>query len=151
MTSAANLAPQLVDARDWCQVRDGGEAKLCAGPNGNETFVLVRSAKRRTKEQAMPARFSERIALCCRCRSGVGAAAFHIHKSQLSIRPIWQQRETRVPRGHAAWAAQQRRHTAADARSSRRGAWGSEPRSGHLGQGVPRPARSICKDLRGPR
>jgi hypothetical protein len=55
------LAPHVVDARDWCQVRDGIEAKLCAGPDGNETFVLVRSAERREKEQAMHARFAERI------------------------------------------------------------------------------------------
>ena len=55
------LAPQLTDARDWRQVRDGVEAKLCAGPDGNETFVLVRSADRRAKEQAMHARFCERI------------------------------------------------------------------------------------------
>lgn len=56
-----NLAPQLADARDWRQVRDGVEAKLCAGPDGNETFVLVRSAERREKERAMHARFCERI------------------------------------------------------------------------------------------
>jgi transposase len=55
------LAPQLADARDWRQVRDGVEAKLCTGPDGNETFVLVRSADRRAKEQAMHARFCERI------------------------------------------------------------------------------------------
>jgi hypothetical protein len=56
-----NLAPHVVDARDWRQVRDGVEAKLCTGPDGNETFVLVRSAERRAKERAMHARFCERI------------------------------------------------------------------------------------------
>lgn len=55
------LAPQLIDARDWRQVRDGVEAKLCAGPEGSETFLLVRSADRQQKEQAMHARFMERI------------------------------------------------------------------------------------------
>lgn len=55
------LAPHVADARDWRQVRDGVEAKLCAGPDGNETFVLVRSAERREKERAMHARFCERI------------------------------------------------------------------------------------------
>jgi hypothetical protein len=40
------LAPQLADGSDWRQVRDGVEAKLCAGPDGNETFLLVRSADR---------------------------------------------------------------------------------------------------------
>ena len=55
------LTPQLADARDWRQVRDGVEAKLCAGPDGNETFLLVRSADRQHKERAMHARFCERI------------------------------------------------------------------------------------------
>ena len=55
------LAPQLVDARDWRQVRDGVEAKLCAGPEGSETFLLVRSAERQLKERAMHVRFCERI------------------------------------------------------------------------------------------
>src|SRR5208282_1860435 len=179
------LAPQLTDARDWRQVRDGVEAKLCAGPDGNETFVLVRSADRQAMEQAMRARFCQRIETALvrlagrleRARSAVdrGAterqigrllgrnsraagryaihlvedtavaaglrlewsvraewdewsrhsegcyvlrtnvsdwtpealwqtyiqlteaeAAFRIHKSELSIRPIWHQRETRV-------------------------------------------------------
>lgn len=55
------LAPQLADARDWRQVRDGVEAKLCVGPDGAETFLLVRSADRQQKERAMHARFAERI------------------------------------------------------------------------------------------
>ena len=55
------LAPQIVAARDWQQVRDGVEAKLCAGPDGEETFLVVRSAERQAKERAMHARFAERI------------------------------------------------------------------------------------------
>ena len=55
------LAPQLLDARDWREVRDGVEAKLCAGPDGSERFLLVRSADRQQKERAMHARFAERI------------------------------------------------------------------------------------------
>src|SRR5487761_1515605 len=55
------LAPQLADARDWRQVRDGVEAKLCVGPDGAETFLLVRSADRQQKERAMHARFAARI------------------------------------------------------------------------------------------
>jgi hypothetical protein len=42
-------------------VREGVEAKLCAGPDGQETFVLCRSVERRDKEQAMHARFAQRI------------------------------------------------------------------------------------------
>src|SRR5215216_4959625 len=55
------FSPHLADRRDWLQVRDGVEAKLCAGPDGSETFLLVRSAERQHKEQAMHARFCERI------------------------------------------------------------------------------------------
>jgi len=83
MTSAANLAwlretgrrylvgtpkselrrwvPQLADAQDWHTVRDGVDAKQCPGPDGAETFVLIRSVERRAKEQAMHARFQARI------------------------------------------------------------------------------------------
>jgi transposase len=55
------LASHLADRRDWLQVREGVEAKVCAGPDGSETFLLVRSAERQQKEQAMHARFCERI------------------------------------------------------------------------------------------
>jgi len=55
------FAAQIIDARDWQSVRDGVEAKLCAGPDGKETFVLVRSAERREKEKAMHQRFADRI------------------------------------------------------------------------------------------
>jgi len=37
------------------------EAKLCVGPDGAETFLLVRSAKGQQKERAMHARFAARI------------------------------------------------------------------------------------------
>ena len=52
------FAGQLADRRDWRQVRDGVEAKVCAGRDGSETFLLVRSAERQLKEHA---RFCERI------------------------------------------------------------------------------------------
>ena len=48
-------------ATDWTAVRDGVEAKLCAGPDGTETFVLCQSVERREKEKAMHARFAQRI------------------------------------------------------------------------------------------
>ena len=63
-TSKSDLkkfARQLADRQDWQQVRDGVEAKVCVGPEGSETFLLVRSAERQQKEQAMHARFCERI------------------------------------------------------------------------------------------
>jgi transposase len=54
-------APQLTDTQDWQVVRDGVEAKQCQGPDGVETFVLIRSIERREKEHAMHERFRTRI------------------------------------------------------------------------------------------
>jgi len=54
-------ARQIADARDWAAVRAGIEAKRCVGPDGAETFVLIRSIERREKEQAIHARFIRRI------------------------------------------------------------------------------------------
>ena len=52
---------ELVEKKDWRQVRDGLEVKLCRGPDGKETFILCRSADRQAKERAMHERFSSRI------------------------------------------------------------------------------------------
>ena len=52
---------QIAEARDWQEVRDGVEARLCPGPDGTETFLLCRSAERGKKEQAMRERFATRI------------------------------------------------------------------------------------------
>jgi transposase len=52
---------EIAEARDWRTVRDGVEAKLCAGPDGTEVFLLCRSADRRQKERAMHERFAKRI------------------------------------------------------------------------------------------
>lgn len=54
-------APALTDAHAWATVRAGVEAKTCRGPDGTETFVLVRSVERREKEQAIHARFIQRL------------------------------------------------------------------------------------------
>jgi transposase len=47
--------------QDWHAVQAGVEVKLVPGPDGNETFVLARSADRRLKEQAMHERFLQRL------------------------------------------------------------------------------------------
>ena len=47
--------------KDWHEVQDGVEVKLVPGPEGNETFILARSADRRKKEKAMHDRFIERL------------------------------------------------------------------------------------------
>jgi transposase len=52
---------ELAAAHDWHKVREGIEVKVCPSADGAETYLLCRSAERREKEQAMHARFSERI------------------------------------------------------------------------------------------
>ena len=54
-------ARQLTEPGDWQMVREGVDAKRCVGPDGTETFVLIRSRERREKERAMHERFSRRI------------------------------------------------------------------------------------------
>ncbi len=54
-------AREIANANDWQSVRAEVEAKLCVGPDGQETFVLCRSVERREKEQAMHARFEKHI------------------------------------------------------------------------------------------
>ena len=52
---------EIAEAKDWRTVRGGVEAKLCKGPDGQETFLLCRSKDRREKERAMHERFAKRI------------------------------------------------------------------------------------------
>lgn len=54
------LEQQLLDER-WKEVHAGLEVKLCPGPEGQEVFILCRSAERRLKERAMHDRFEQRI------------------------------------------------------------------------------------------
>ena len=46
---------------DWRAIRDGLEVKLRTAPDGDETFILCRSADRGEKEKAMHDRFEKRI------------------------------------------------------------------------------------------
>ncbi len=50
----------LVD-KDWHEVEAGVDVKLVPGPDGQETFILARSADRREKEKAMHDRFVDRL------------------------------------------------------------------------------------------
>ena len=52
---------QQLLASDWREVHEGLEVKLCPAPDGDEVFILCRSAQRRLKEQAMHDRFEQRI------------------------------------------------------------------------------------------
>jgi transposase len=71
---------QLLEG-DWHAIREGLEVKLCSCPEGGtETFILCRSRDRQQKEQAMHARFEQRIeegltklaASCVKRRETVG-------------------------------------------------------------------------------
>jgi transposase len=52
---------EILDRTGWQEIREDIEVKLCKGPDGDETFILCRSAARREKERAMHERFSQRI------------------------------------------------------------------------------------------
>jgi len=47
--------------QDWTEAQAGVEVKLVASSEGNETFILARSADRREKERAMHEKFTERL------------------------------------------------------------------------------------------
>jgi transposase len=51
----------LISARDWHTVQEGVEVKRVSSPEGQEVFLLARSADRRAKEQAMHERFLVRL------------------------------------------------------------------------------------------
>jgi len=51
----------LADESGWEGVREGLEVKMCPGPDGDEVFILCRSADRQLKEAAMHERFITRI------------------------------------------------------------------------------------------
>jgi transposase len=55
------FADTLGDTVGWREVREGVEVKLTRCPDTDETVLLCRSAERRSKEQAMHDKFSERI------------------------------------------------------------------------------------------
>ena len=48
-------------SKDWESIHDGLEVKRVPSPDGEETFILCRSADRREKEKAMHERFARRI------------------------------------------------------------------------------------------
>jgi transposase len=48
-------------SQEWKQVHEGLEVRLCPAPQGEEVFILCRSAERREKERAIHERFEKRI------------------------------------------------------------------------------------------
>ena len=74
-------ARQLADRTDWRRIREDVEVKICRGPEGNETFLLCRSAARVEKERAMHERFSKRI------EAGLEQMARRIAKAKRRLDP----------------------------------------------------------------
>jgi transposase len=52
---------QEVLAKDWKQVHEGLEVRLCPAPIRDEVFILCRSLERQVKEQSIHERFERRI------------------------------------------------------------------------------------------
>jgi transposase len=52
---------QHLTEQDWSQAQEGVEVKLVPAPEGDETFLLARSADRRAKELAMHEKFTLRL------------------------------------------------------------------------------------------
>jgi transposase len=73
------FAKQIAEKTDWRQIRQDIEVKICAGPDGNETFLLCRSLSRSEKEKAMHERFSNRI------EEGLQSLDRRIEKSQSAL------------------------------------------------------------------
>jgi transposase len=55
------FAADLAATKGWREIREGIEVKLARWPETGETAILCRSADRRSKEQAMHDKFSQRI------------------------------------------------------------------------------------------
>lgn len=70
---------EFMEARGWQEIRDGVEAKICAGPSGEEVFLLCRSKDRAVKEKAMHERFAKRI------EQGLASLARRIEKSTKAL------------------------------------------------------------------
>ena len=52
---------QQLTEQGWITAQEGVDVKLVTGPDGDETFLLARSADRQEKERAMHAKFTERM------------------------------------------------------------------------------------------
>ena len=74
-----NWDRQLREQRNWQEVREGVEVKICRGPEGKEVFLLCRSSDRAVKEKAMHQRFSQRI------EAGLASLSRRIERSKRSL------------------------------------------------------------------
>ena len=99
----------------WAQVRPDVEVKQVAIPQGEETYILCRTAGCKEKEKAIRKRFSARMEAALKWWSKYmqlteAEASFRALKIELSIRPLFHQLEPRVKAhvmvaflGYALW------------------------------------------------
>jgi len=93
-------ARQLAERTDWRRIREDVEVKICRGPQGNETFLLCRSAARVEKERAMHERF------CTRIEAGLDRMARRIATSKRRLNPgVLERQIGRLLERHARAAA----------------------------------------------
>ena len=93
-------ARQLAERTDWRRIREDVEVKILRGPEGNETFLLCRSAARVEKERAMHERFCKRI------EAGLDRMARRIAKSKRRLNPgVLERQIGRLLERHARAAA----------------------------------------------
>jgi transposase len=68
-------ARELADTTNWRAIREDVQVKICQGPDGQESFLLCRSAARIEKEKAIHERF------CMRIETGLGSLGRRIAKA----------------------------------------------------------------------
>jgi transposase len=69
-------ARELADTTNWREIREDVRVKICRGPDGQESFLLCRSASRIEKEKAIHAHFGARI------EKGLGSLGQRIAKAK---------------------------------------------------------------------
>src|SRR5207247_1997489 len=95
---------------DWTRVRPEVEVKKVAIPQGEETYILCRTAGRREKEKANRQAETPEELWSKYMQLTEAEASFRALKSELSIRPLFHQKERRVKAhvlvaflGYALW------------------------------------------------
>jgi len=69
-------ARELADTSNWREIREDVQVKICRGPDGQESFLLCRSAARIEKETAIHERF------CSRIEKGLGSLGRRLEKAK---------------------------------------------------------------------
>jgi transposase len=94
-------ARELADATNWREIREDVQVKICRGPEGQESFLLCRSAARIDKEKAIHERF------CARIEKSLGSLGRRIDKAKrpLARGALERQIGRLLERNHRAAAA----------------------------------------------